>query len=98
MKSIGKRALALLASSLFGTTLWLAIFIAIIVGFEHLPGRQIIRARRPFSTDQLGGLPLRTLRSLASFAVTGFDLYRSFKNLKPQRSLRKAAKDAKSAE
>ena len=40
MKSIGKRALALLASSLFGTTLWLAIFIAIIVGFEHLPGQQ----------------------------------------------------------
>jgi hypothetical protein len=40
MKAIGKRALALLASSLFGTTLWLAIFIAIIVGFEHLPGQQ----------------------------------------------------------
>ena len=40
MKSIGKRALVLLASSLSGTMLWLAIFIAIIVGFEHLPGQQ----------------------------------------------------------
>jgi hypothetical protein len=40
MKAIGKRALALLASSLFGTTLWLAIFIAKIAGFEHLPGQQ----------------------------------------------------------
>jgi len=40
MKAIGKRALALLASSLFGAALWLAIFIAIIVGFEHLPGQQ----------------------------------------------------------
>ena len=40
MKAIVKCALALLASSLFGTTLWLAIFIAIIVGFEHLPGQQ----------------------------------------------------------
>jgi len=40
MKAIGKRALALLASSLFGAALWLAFFIAIIAGFEHLPGQQ----------------------------------------------------------
>jgi len=32
VKSIGKRALVLLGSSLFGATLWLASFIAIIVG------------------------------------------------------------------
>ena len=40
MKAIGKRALALLASSLFGAALWLAFFIAIIAGVEHLPGQQ----------------------------------------------------------
>jgi hypothetical protein len=36
VKSIGKRALVLLGSSLFGATLWLASFIAIIVGSAHL--------------------------------------------------------------
>ena len=36
MKSISKRALVLLGSSLFGATLWLASFIAVIVGSAHL--------------------------------------------------------------
>ena len=36
MKSIGKRALVLLGSSLFGATLWLAIFLAIVIGSFHL--------------------------------------------------------------
>ena len=36
MKSLGKRALVLVGSSLFGATLWLMIFIAIIVESAHL--------------------------------------------------------------
>jgi hypothetical protein len=36
MKSIGKRALVLLGSSLFGATLWLASFIPMVGGSAHL--------------------------------------------------------------
>jgi hypothetical protein len=36
MKSIGKRALVLLGSSLFGATLWLAVFAVVVVESDHL--------------------------------------------------------------
>jgi hypothetical protein len=36
MESIGKRALLILVSSLFGSALWLAGFVAVIVGNSHL--------------------------------------------------------------
>jgi hypothetical protein len=36
MKSIGKRALVLLGSSLFGATLWLAVFTVVVVGSARL--------------------------------------------------------------
>src|SRR5689334_7159688 len=65
---------------------------------EEEKEKQIIRARGPFSTDQLGGLPLRTSRFLGVLCGKGLTSPASFKNLKPQRSLRKAAKVAKSAE
>ena len=49
MKSIGKRALVLLGSSLFGATLWLAIFFAIVVGasiylsrLDIVPGQLLV--------------------------------------------------------
>jgi len=42
MKSIGKRALVRLGSSLFGATLILASFIAMIVGSAHLAKPQDI--------------------------------------------------------
>jgi len=61
MKAIGKRALALLASSLFGAALWLAFFIAIIAGFEHLPGQQdvgiidrVLLRRRVYLSGNVG--------------------------------------------
>jgi len=43
---------------------------------EEEKEKQIIRARRPFSTDQLGGFLCELCGSLASFAVKGFDLSR----------------------
>jgi hypothetical protein len=36
VKSIGKRALVILGSSLFGVVLWLAIFATVIVGSANL--------------------------------------------------------------
>src|SRR5690348_9651239 len=63
---------------------------------EEEKEKQIIRARRPFSTDQMGGFLCELCGSLASFAVKGFDLSQGrSKTLRPQRSPRK---DAKSAE
>jgi hypothetical protein len=37
VKSIGKRVLVVLGSSLFGSTLWLTSFAAVIVGTGNLP-------------------------------------------------------------
>jgi len=45
VKSIGKRALVLLGSSLFGATLWLASFMAIVVGTKPqdiVPGELLV--------------------------------------------------------
>ena len=42
MKSIGKRALVLMGSALFGAMLWLAVFIVGVVGRAHFEDISVI--------------------------------------------------------